>query len=234
MNNAPIGVFDSGVGGISTLRSCLDALPNESFIYLADRSGLPYGNKTLEAISARVDTCVNTLLREGVKAVVVACNTATNVGIKTLRETYAVPFVGVEPALKPAVEACGRGNVLLLLTAATEKQDKFRALKEKYDNGRVIVAPQETLASEVENHIENVEALRGTVYSILRRYKNVEGVVLGCTHYLFLRPLIHDFYNGHIKIFDGNAGTARRLKAVLEEGSLLAEDNERFIKFLVI
>lgn len=234
MNNAPIGVFDSGVGGISTLRSCMDLLPDESFVYLADRSGLPYGSKEMSQIETRVKTCVQTLMGEGVKAVVVACNTATNVGIGVLRSSYSMPFVGVEPALKPAVEQCRRGNILLLLTTATQQQEKFRKLFQKYDNGRIIISPQPDLAFEIENNIENIEPLRRRVYSILQGYKNVEGVVLGCTHYIFLQPLIRDFYCGHIKIFDGNDGTARRLACVLEQNNLIAQSSRRFIKFLVI
>lgn len=234
MNNAPIGIFDSGVGGISTLNSCLELLGDESFIYLADRSGLPYGNKTLEQIGGRVDVCVRALIEEGVKAVVVACNTATNVGIAALRKSYSLPFVGVEPALKPAVEQCRRGNVLVLLTSAAAKQEKFLSLLNRCDNGRVIVSPQEELAAEVEKNIEDLSALRCAVYKILSGYKNVEGVVLGCTHYVFLRGIVNDFYGGRIKIFDGNDGAARRLQWVLEQGDIKADSSRRFIKFSVL
>lgn len=234
MNNAPIGVFDSGVGGISTLGACLDMLPDESFVYLADRSGMPYGEKNSEQIAARVTECVETLKGEGVKAVMIACNTATNVGIKELREKFDMPFVGLEPALRPAVESCRRGNILVLLTPATAAREKFLALVKELDNGRIIIAPQPTLASDVERVSDDFESLRETVYSILRRYRGVEGVVLGCTHYVFLRPLIEDFYCGKIKIFDGNRGAARRLKTLLCEKDMTASDSQRFIKFMVI
>lgn len=234
MSDAPIGVFDSGVGGVSVLKACLDVLPSENFVYLADRSGMPYGNKTHEEIEKRVELCVQTLQSEGVKAIVAACNTATNVGIASLRKKYDMPFVGLEPAVKPAAENCGRGNILVLLTPLTAEQEKFKKLKEKYDNGRLIIAPQENLAEEVEEHIDDYHALKKPVYDILRRYKNVEGVVLGCTHYVFLRPIVEEFYGGRIKIFDGNDGAARRLKSVLESDRLLSRGLRRSLKFIVI
>ncbi len=234
MNDAPIGVFDSGVGGIGTLKSCLDLLDGESFVYLADRSGLPYGTKRGEEIEKRVDECVRALLSEGVKAIVVACNTATNVGIAALREKYNMPFVGVEPAVKPAALECKRGNVLVLLTPATAAQAKFLSLLERFDNGRIIVAPQSGLAETIETHIDDIDAIRCEVYDILRRYRDVEGVVLGCTHYVFLKDIIRDFYGGRIKIYDGNDGVAKRLKAVLEQNDMLAGAGKHFIKFKVI
>ena len=234
MNDAPIGVFDSGVGGIGTLKSCLDLLDGESFVYLADRSGMPYGTKSGDEIEKRVDECVRSLLDEGVKAIVVACNTATNVGIAALRKKYDMPFVGVEPAVKPAALECKRGNVLVLLTPATASQAKFLSLLSRFDNGRMTIAPQRGLAEKIETHIDDIESLRCEIYDVLRRYRNVEGVVLGCTQYVFLKDIIRDFYGEKIKIYDGNDGVARRLKAVLEENDLLAAEGKHFIKFKVI
>lgn len=233
----PIGIFDSGVGGISTLDACLNRLKSESFIYLADKSGMPYGSKSGEQITARAEECVCTLIGEGVKAIVVACNTATNVGIAELRGKYDLPFVGVEPAIKPAVEKCRRGNILVLLTPATASQKKFLDLLARCDNGKIIVSPQPSLASLVERHIDDIERLRETVYAILSRYRAVEGVVLGCTHYAFLRGLINDFYGGKIRIFDSGDGVATRLESVLSESSLLSENfpsSRRTIRFIVI
>lgn len=230
MNDAPIGVFDSGVGGVSTLAACLNLMPNESYVYLADRSGMPYGSKTHEEIEKRVEVCVKTLTGEGVKAIVVACNTATNVGIAELREKYSLPFVGVEPAVKPAAESCKRGNVLVLLTPLTAKQKKFERLMQSYGNARFIISEQDGLAQLVEEHIDDFRALKRPVFDILRRYKNVEGVVLGCTHYVFLRPLVEEFYGGRIKIFDGNIGAANRLKALIAP----SDSPRRSLKFIVI
>ncbi len=234
MNDAPIGVFDSGVGGVSVLKTCLDVLPNENFVYLADRSGMPYGNKSHEEIEKSVELCVRTLQGEGVKAVVAACNTATNVGIASLRKKYDMPFVGLEPAVKPAVAACTRGNVLVLLTPLAAKQEKFRELVKKHDNGRLIIAPQEDLAEKVEEHIDDFRALKKPTFDVLRAYKNVECVVLGCTHYVFLRPLVEEFYGGRIKIFDGNDGAARRLKTLLEQNGKMSCLGRRSLKFIVI
>ena len=128
VNAFSIGIFDSGAGGLSVLNACRAVLPREDFIYLADIAGAPYGNKTDEEIAARVLACCERLLELNCKAIVVACNTATNVGIKMLRSRYARPFVGLEPAVKPAANAGLAGETVLLCTEATARQEKFNAL----------------------------------------------------------------------------------------------------------
>jgi len=258
MNAWPIGIFDSGAGGLSVLSSCRALLPYEDFIYLSDASHAPYGNKTDGEIAERVFACCERLMNLNCKAIVVACNTATGVGIKMLRQRYARPFVGLEPAMKPAVKAGIAGEIVILCTEATARQEKFLALLKQCVSGQlsvvswiaapmgrnviktipspeprtpnpgfpptITVAPQKKLAALIEIRIDNLESIRPQVYEILTPYKDAAAVILGCTHYVFIREMIADFYrlqDRKIPIFDGNAGAARRLKGLLKKGQLL-------------
>lgn len=217
----PIGFFDSGIGGISVMQECRKLLPNENFIYFADSKNAPYGNKTSKEILDRVTTCSEILLEQGCKAIVIACNTATNVGVKLLREKYLCPFVGIEPAIKPAVKEHKGGKILLLCTNATSKQEKFVELLSKYNNGDVIVAPQCDLAMDIEKNIENLSKIKSRVFSILDDYRNVSSVILGCTHYYFIKDFLNEYYNNEVTIFDGNLGAAKRLKTLLQTQDLM-------------
>lgn len=223
MNNNPIGVFDSGIGGITVLDSCRARLPHENFVYVCDPKHMPYGNLPAERIRERVDACVRELLQADCKAVVAACNTATNVGISWLRSEYKTIFVGLEPALKPAKEACGTGGILVLCTRATAAQPKFGELLARYGGRNVIVAAQSGLAEFVEQNIDKPDLLREKTFSVLQPYgSHIRGVVLGCTHYVFLRPYIQEFYRGEALVFDGNEGAAKRLGTLLAENDLLS------------
>jgi len=228
MNPFPIGVFDSGAGGLSVLLACRALLPSEDFIYLADTKNAPYGNKKDAEILARVNVCCERLISLNCKAIVVACNTATGVGIKTLRERYARPFVGLEPAIKPAIEAGIAGEIVLLCTEATARQEKLLKLLSQFQirhpSSTVTVAPQKNLAALIESHFADLESIRPQVHDILQTHKTAVAVVLGCTHYVFIREMIADFFRLHgceNPIFDGNAGAARRLKSLLKQGGLL-------------
>ena len=134
-----IGFFDSGVGGISMLKSAVKALPNENFIYLGDTKNAPYGVRSEEDIRALTVNCVNKLLERNIKALVIACNTATSAAAQTLRETLTIPVIAMEPALKPAHENRHGGQIIVLATAATLRQQKFRVLMEKYGEGAVLI-----------------------------------------------------------------------------------------------
>ena len=199
-------------------------LPHEDFVYLADIKNAPYGNKTDAEISARVFDCSERLLKIGCKAIVIACNTATNVGIKMLRERYNCPFVGLEPALKPAMRATIEGTVVLLCTEATARQEKFLTLCRKFGKENLLVAPQKDLAALVEHNLCVLEKIRRPVYEILMPIKAARAIVLGCTHYIFLKDIITDFYRAQgqtIRFFDGNTGAINRLKSLLVQGGLL-------------
>ena len=231
MNNSPVGIFDSGIGGISVLNECRSVLPRENFIYLADSENAPYGNRSADEILALARACVNTLLSRGVKAIVAACNTATSVAAATLRQTLDVPLIGLEPAIKPAYEHCKDKETLLLCTAATSKQEKFINLVKEYGDMNLSILPQKHLAAYIEKNIGDGNAMRKITEEIFRDKTHVSGIILGCTHYVFLKPFIAEFFgkcgNGGVMIFDGNAGAARRLKAVLTKSDALAERTER-------
>jgi len=240
-----VGIFDSGVGGLSVLAECKRLLPHENFVYLMDKENFPYGSKSDEFIEKRVFALSEKLLNEhSCKAIVVACNTATNVGIQMLRKKYNIPFVGLEPAIKPALETIKDGKVVLLTTPVTIRQKKFQDLLSRFDSKNLIILPQRDLASLIEDNINTsgtlssvldfkISSKRQTpaiffdypekiyphIEKILTPYADAKGVVLGCTHYVFINELIERFFlerGKTVQIFDGNIGAAKRLKSLLE------------------
>jgi glutamate racemase len=224
VNVSPIGIFDSGAGGLTVLEECVKLLPREDFIYLSDKRYAPYGDKSTEDIIIRAQKCTERLLEYNCKAVVVACNTATNAAISSLRKNYKCPFIGVEPALKPAYERFFDKKAVLLCTAATAAAPKFKRLYKKYKGGFLTVAPQKALAMLIENNLCDLEKIRTCVYEIIKPYMDYDVVILGCTHYVFVKNLIRGFFkeNGRdIVILDGNAGTANRLKDILTVRDML-------------
>lgn len=221
---APIGVFDSGVGGISVLSVLREMLPGEDFIYFGDTAHSPYGTKQREEVLHFVDGVVEHLLGEGVKAVVIACNTATSVAAQELRERLTLPIIGMEPALKPAQELRRGGRILVMATPVTLGLPKFRRLMEKYGEGAEPVACA-GLMELVEQ--EDFDGIRTFLLEKLSPYDldEVDAVVLGCTHYVFARPVLQSILPAHVAILDGNEGTARQLKRVLNERGLLRDDD---------
>ena len=220
-----IGVFDSGVGGLSVLESCRAVLPDEQFLYFADKEFSPYGDKSDDFIKERVFYISENFIKRGVKAIVVACNTATNVGIKMLREKFKIPFVGLEPAIKPAVVECGNKKIILLCTPATARQTKFTELLKKHDTGNIHIVATSGLACLIEKNFNNLDDIANKVYDILLPHSDASGIILGCTHYVHIKPMIQNFYqklasNSGVKIFDGNEGAARRLKELLYTNKL--------------
>ena len=224
MNDNPVGIFDSGIGGISVLSECRKILPHENFIYLADFSHAPYGNKSAEEILSLALNCTEALIKNGAKAVVAACNTATSVAAETLRQTLGVPLIGLEPAIKPLYGQCKEKESVLLCTVATSRQKKFGNLLKEYGDMDLTVMPQENLAEYIEQNIGDGEALKNITEEIFRGKEHIGGIVLGCTHYVFLKPYIKKFFrdsgNGDVKIFDGTFGAAKHLKYVLEQNDL--------------
>ncbi len=222
MNQAhdPVGVFDSGVGGISTLREMIRELPEERFVYYGDMANAPYGTKSTEKVTACVRSVVNRLLQKHIKALVIACNTATGAAAATLRKELDIPVVGMEPALKPASKARKDGSVLVLATPLTLQQEKFENLMKQYGEGAVKV-PCPGLMELVES--DDTSGARHYLQELFKRYppEQVDAVVLGCTHYVFLKDMIRDLLPERIAITDGNGGTARQLRRVLEQIGLL-------------
>ena len=219
----PVGVFDSGVGGISTLREMIRELPDERFIYYGDIAHAPYGTKSSEEVVACVRNVVDRLLGKKIKALVIACNTATGAAAATLRKELSIPVVGMEPALKPASEIRKDGSVLVLATPLTLQQEKFENLMKQYGQGAVKV-PCPGLMELVE--ADDGEGALHYLQELFSRYpaEQVDAVVLGCTHYVFLKDMIRDLLPERIAITDGNAGTARQLRRVLARADLLNDE----------
>lgn len=228
----PIGIFDSGVGGVSVLRKAVELLPNEDFIYYGDNKNAPYGPRPLEEIRFLCEQAINHLLRQDVKALVIACNTATSAYAGILRERVELPVIGMEPAVKPASLARSGGKVLALATRATLSLEKFSRLMDTYGEG---VIPLEGLGL-----VELVEAGKSdspeadrALHTLFEPYlsQQVDGIVLGCTHYPFLRRRIEAFFPG-AQIFDGREGTVRQLRRRLEEtGMRAAPDRKGSVQF---
>ena len=223
MNSSPIGVFDSGVGGLSLLRELQRLLPNEDFIYYGDRANAPYGAKTHKEILDISKGIVDELLSRGAKAIVVACNTATAVAIEPLRAAYPhLPIIGIEPAVKPARMA-GCKRVLVLATPVTVSESRFAALLSANSEGgcEFIGVPCHKLAYLIENNKtpEEIEEYISSVFAPYRE-EGFDGIVLGCTHYPLAKKEIKRAAGDEVNVFDGSVGTAKRTKALLEELSL--------------
>lgn len=226
-HNQPIGVFDSGVGGLSVLQRIRVELPHETLLYIADSGHAPYGNKPVEFIVRRSLAITEFLLERGVKAVVVACNTATAAAIAQLRARFDIPIIGIEPALKPAVATTRTGVVGILATGNTVASDKFANLLDRHGHqARVLVQPCPGLADCVERG-----DLRGPrPRALLARYlqplleQNADTLVLGCTHYPFLLPLIQGLAGPEVTILDPGPAVARQLRHRLAAGEGLATD----------
>lgn len=222
MKDDPIGIFDSGVGGLSVLAACEKAFESERYIYAFDKSHCPYGTKSDEYITERACEMTSFLVSHKCKTIIVACNTATNVAINTLRQKFSVPIIGVEPPVKCACEKIKNGKILVLLTPATSRQKKFRELIEKYGNSNLIIAPQKLLAEKIENNFGELENIRSYLYSVLSEYRDIKAVVLGCTHYYFIKKMLIDYYGKDIVVFDALEGITKSLKTVLTRNSLFS------------
>jgi glutamate racemase len=227
----PVGVFDSGVGGLSVLRHIRAALPHEDLLYFADSAYAPYGDRTEAEIIARSIAVADFLLQQGCKAIVVACNTATAAAIKTLRERYlATPFIGVEPGLKPAAALTRSGTVGVLATRLTLGSSKFQHLQEQMTAMTQVRFLSQPCIGLVEQ-IEKGELHSPATAALLRRYveplleQGADTLVLGCTHYPFVRPLLEQLLaritSRPLAIVDTGAPVARRLHHLLQEPGLL-------------
>ncbi|MDN6858715.1 glutamate racemase [Pseudomonas sp. CAN2814] len=228
---APIGVFDSGVGGLSVLHEIRARLPHESLIYLADCGHVPYGEKTPEYIRTRCRAIAEFLLSRGAKALVLACNTATAAAAADLRELYPqLPIVAMEPAVKPAAEATRSGVVGVLATTGTLKSARFAALLDRFAGDvRVVTQPCPGLVERIEagdlKSPQTRELLQGYVAPLLN--EGCDTLILGCTHYPFLRPLLRELVPADISLIDTGAAVARQLQRLLGSRDLLAEGAAR-------
>lgn len=220
MNNNPIGVFDSGVGGISTLNELTKQFPNERFIFYGDTKNAPYGSKTPDEVFQCTQRIMDELLAQHVKAVVIACNTATSAAKPRLMQTYPeIPIVGIEPALKEAIDD-GSHNILVMGTELTVHLPKFQTMMAKYQSDHNIYAvPCPGLADYVEGGMTNPAALHELLTTFLAPYldKPIDGIVLGCTHYPFVRDAISAMFKPGVPVHTGFEGVAKQLRHVLTD-----------------
>ena len=223
----PIAVFDSGMGGISVLKELVSLLPNENFIYFGDTANAPYGVKSAEQVRAFTFAVYERLKTEGIKAFVIACNTATSVAVADLRGKYPNDIiVGVEPALKPAVKVKEQPTVAVLATPLTLKEEKFANLLLRFGSeARVIPFACPGLVEFVERGEIEGEVLHSFLENLLAPLKREEldAVVLGCTHYPFVKKEISAILGENVVIFDGSLGTALNTRRRLEENGLLSD-----------
>lgn len=230
LSSSPIGVMDSGVGGISVLKHVHALLPHEDLIYFADSKHAPYGSKTADEITARCMQITDFLLQKNVKAIVVACNTATAAAIDELRETFDIPIIGMEPAVKPAAEASRNGVIGVLATVGTLKSAQFAALLESY--GRNVKVVTQACVGLVEC-IERGELDTPETKALIRQYtmpllaEGADTIVLGCTHYPFVKEAIREIVGENISLIDTGAAVAKQLKRQLVEKDLLSTSQEK-------
>ena len=228
-NNAPIGIYDSGLGGLTVWREVRRLLPHEALVYLGDGKNCPYGSRPKEEIRALADEAVGTLVAEGCKLVVVACNTATAAAIDFLRAKYApLPIVGMEPAVKPACLATRSGVVGVLATERSLDGDLFRRTAARYGRGiEVLTVPGRGFVELVEQDREQTPeaeaCVRAAVGGMLDR--GVDQIVLGCTHYPFLLPVLKRVLAGRdVTVVDPSPAVARRVAQLLDEYGLRTAD----------
>lgn len=224
--NSPIGIFDSGVGGISVLCAAKKILPKEDYIYYADSAYAPYGTQTVDAVVSHSLRVTKLLLEYKIKALVVACNTATSAAINKLRYTLPIPVIGMEPALKPAVVNHNSRKIIVMATPMTIKNNKFQRLLAKYaDTASIISLPAPRLVELVESGDYNSTETKHYLIDLLATYKeDISAIVLGCTHYLFIRNLIAEILGPQVALIDGNSGTIRQLERILTTYSLLNDN----------
>lgn len=227
MDHRPIAVFDSGLGGLSVLKELIRVLPEENFLYFGDSANAPYGGRPTEEIRALTLSNAQELFSRGVKALVVACNTATSAAINDLRAAYPEKIIiGIEPALKLAVTRHPKGRILVMATEATLREQKFAALMERFgQHCEIIKCPCPKLVDFVERGELAGPAVEATLREELKDClaESPDAVVLGCTHYPFLRGAIRAVVGDRPEILDGADGTAKETKRRLLEAGLLRE-----------
>jgi glutamate racemase len=234
-SEAPVGVFDSGVGGLSVLGEIRTRLPRESLLYVADSGHVPYGEKSPEYIRERCRRIADFLLGEGAKALVVACNTATVAAVGELRERHpGLPIVGMEPAVKPAAAATRSGVVGVLATTGTLRSARFAALLDRFAHDvSVVTQPCPGLVECVEQGALDAPETRALLQSYVQPLLEAgcDTLILGCTHYPFLRPLLRELVPADVELIDTGAAVARQLERLLVERGLLASGPAQQARF---
>ena len=229
MNNSPIGIFDSGIGGITIFNSIKKLLPKEDIIYFSDNLNSPYGNKPIETIKKISFNNTQWLLDNGCKLIVVACNTATTNSISDLRNKFNIPFVGIEPAIKPAAMKTKTGKIGVLATKGTLSSDLFNTTSIDYaSNIEILEKNGDGLVELIENGIfEGIE-----IENLLHKHldfminKKIDHLVLGCTHYPFLIKVLSELLPSSIKIIDSGEAVAKQTKSLLINKKIENKSNQ--------
>ncbi|MGL4848894.1 MAG: glutamate racemase [Clostridium sp.] len=226
----PIGFFDSGVGGLSVLKDALKLMPNENYVFFGDSINAPYGDRPMKEIRDLTFDAVDFLFSKKVKAIVVACNTATSAAVAELRRVYKdVPIVGIEPAVKPAVELRREGKIIIMATAFTIKQNKFARLIEKYKDEDLYPMPCPGLVEFIESGDLESDKLKLFLKERFKELENekIAAVVLGCTHYPFIKDSLSEVIGRDIPILDGGMGTVKELRRRLDVANLINENKKK-------
>jgi glutamate racemase len=228
-DSRPLGVFDSGLGGLSVVREIRKRLPREEIVYIADSAYVPYGGRPLEEIRERATTIVGALVDRGAKTVVIACNTASGAAIDDLRATFSLPIVGLEPAVKPAAASTEVGRIAVLATPATLRTERFHRLVDRHAAGvELLKVPCPGFVELVESgRLDGPEASRVVGEALAPVIEaGVDRVVLGCTHYPFLTPLITSLLGDEVQVLDSGEAVARQVERVLAQNDLLTSTGE--------
>ncbi len=217
-----IAVFDSGIGGISVLRELVKQMPGEKYLYYGDSANAPYGSKSTQQVQALTMAAAERLVQRGIKALVIACNTATSAAITELRQTYPnLIVVGIEPALKPAADKFPQGHIGIMATQVTLREEKLHRQLARFENMQVALIPAPGLVELIENGKADAPETEALLRTILTPYAGqLDALVLGCTHYPFVRDTIRKILPDTL-LLDGSEGTARHTRHLLEDAGLL-------------
>lgn len=227
-SNIPIGIFDSGVGGLTVLEAVTELLPKESYYYYGDSGNCPYGEKSKEEILALATAITSFLAEKGCKLIVVACNTITTNIIDKLRAQFPIPIVGMEPAIKPAAKASATGKVAVLATKGTLSGELYNKTKETYASDIEVINLIGTgLVELIESNNIDTEEMEAKLTTLIDPAvgQGVDTLVLGCTHYNYLIPVLTDVYGTQLKIINSASAVARRIQEVLKEKGQLGNNN---------
>ncbi len=223
-----IGVFDSGVGGITVLGELMMLMPRENYVYFGDSLHAPYGTKNVEEIRALTLRATDDFVSRGAKALVVACNTATSAAVKIMRTRYPnLPIIGIEPAIKPASLVCDHPTVLVMATPATLNLEKFHALVDRFsDRAHYIPLPCPELVTHIESGLYEGKVIDDYLSTLFAPYQNqhIDAVVLGCTHFPHVADSIAAYFGNTTAVIDGGKGTALETRRRILEADLLADE----------
>ncbi len=228
--SSPVAVFDSGLGGISVLKQLVQLMPCENYLYFGDSAHAPYGVKSPEEVLALTEANIDFLIEKQAKAIVLACNTATSAAVAHLRQKYpAIPIIGIEPAIKPAILQTLHGRILVMATEMTLKEKKFTDLLDQYkDKADILLLPAPGIVNFVESGITSGPELNFYLWRLLAPYKEpkLDAIVLGCTHFPFVKDSIIKALGYSVEMFDGLAGTAKETERQLLENNLRSPASE--------